>query len=97
MVRGSTGVTSTSPKRTIECVEESPFAERLEEAVYSSICKDPGSNGVVSARGDEHDWNVPPASCQLALKIWTRHPGHRDVEDQAVRLAEDIRCEKRLG
>src|SRR5688572_7923133 len=85
------------PKRGIECVEESRLAERLEEALYGSICKDTGPDGFVSARGDEDDRDVSPATCQLALKIRPRHPWHRDVEDQTARLTDDIRCEERFG
>src|SRR5919197_56441 len=51
----------------------------------------------VSVGGDEHDWNLLPPACQFLLQVGARHPGHRDVEEQTVRFADDVRREERLG
>src|SRR4029453_10498106 len=85
------------PKRSIECVEESRIAERLEQALYGSICKYAGSQCFVSAGGYKDDRYFLSTSCQLPLKVRTRHPGHRDVEDQTSGLPDNIRCEERFG
>ena len=47
-------------------------------------------------RGDEDNRNLLPPARQFLLQIGARHARHCDVENQAARLADELRREERL-
>src|ERR1700730_6147930 len=47
--------------------------------------------------GDEDNWNRLPPACQFLLQVGSRHADHRDVENEALGLANELRREERLG
>jgi hypothetical protein len=46
--------------------------------------------------GDEDDRDLLPPPRQFSLKIGPRHPGHRDVQEEALGFADEVRREERI-
>src|SRR5918994_253388 len=85
------------PKRGIERVEQGCLAERLEQALYGPTGEEARTDGPISVGGDEDRWNHLAPMHQFPVKIGARHARHCDVEQQAVRLADNLRGEERFG
>jgi hypothetical protein len=81
----------------MERLEESGFAEWLEQALHGTGLEQPGAQRVVSLSGDEDDRDKPLPADQLVLKLRSRHPGHRDVEDEALGVTDAIGRKELVG
>src|SRR5262249_32693500 len=88
---------SSHPQRGVQRIEQGGIAERLEEALHSALGEQPRPDGLVTVAGDEHDRNRVPPTYQFLLKLGSRHPGHRNVEDQTFSLRHELRGKERIG
>ncbi len=61
-----------------------------------ALRQQPRTDGPVSIGGDEDNRDLLPPTDQFLLKIGARHAGHRDVENQAARFADDLGGEERF-
>src|SRR5918993_1185075 len=86
-----------SAKRGRHGTEQSRLAERLEQALHGSLRQHARADAIVSSRRDVDDWNLEPSARQLLLEIGSGHARHRDVQDQAPRLANEPRREELFG
>src|SRR4029077_17243976 len=63
----------------------------LLSASWTSRLHDPNTESVSESRFAVSDIGTPPAPMyQFLLKVGARHPGHRDVEEQTPRFADDV-------
>src|SRR5262245_27764292 len=92
-------VATVSPhaQRGVQRIEQGCIAERLEQALHCAMGEQPWSDGPVIIGGDEHDRDCLLPTDQFLLKRGSRHPGHRDVEDQTSSPGHELRREKRVG
>src|SRR5215831_8158909 len=89
-------VRNMAAKRGADRIQQGCLAERLDQALHGPAREQTRTDRLVREAGDEHNWNLLPAPTQFLLKVGTRHPWHRDVEEQTAGLADDIRCEERF-
>src|SRR6185369_12215040 len=85
------------PKCGVESVEQGRFAQRLEQALDGPCREQARADRLIVSRCDEHNRDDLPATDQFLLQFGARHAAHRDVEQQAVGLAENIGREERFG
>src|ERR1700704_6549268 len=86
----------TSSQSFGERLEQCIVAERLEQALCGPQRQQARTDRCVTVRGDEHNRNRLPAARQFLLKIGSRHADHRDIENEAVGLTDELRREERL-
>src|SRR5918995_1869973 len=85
------------PKRGVESVEQRRLAERLEQVLHCALREQARTDRPVSVGGDEDNRNLLLPADQFLLQFGPRHAGHRDVEEQTARLADEIGREERFG
>src|ERR1700675_160428 len=88
---------SVQSKCGVERLTQSRVAEWLEQAIYSALVQQAGSDSFIRLSGDENDRNLLPANCQFLLQIGPGHARHDDIEDQALGLTNAIGREELLG
>src|SRR5438128_4805380 len=77
-----------------ECLQQSRFAEWLEQALHGAPCEHEGADRLIPGRGNEHDRNLLATARQFLLQILSGHPRHRNIEDQASGPVDTIRREE---
>jgi len=80
-----------------ECLKQGRIAERLEQALRCTLFEQSRANRPICAGGDKDDRNLLPATLQFPLKVGSTHPRHRDIENQALSLANAIGGEELFG
>src|SRR5262245_39016889 len=73
------------------------LAEWLEQALHGPLFEHPWPDGRIFPSGDVNDRNLLPATSQFLLEIRAGHTWHRDVENQALRLPDELRREELFG
>jgi hypothetical protein len=81
-------------KRSIEGLEQSRVAERLEQAFDRTLFDQPLANHRISVSRNEDNRNRLSLAHQFPLKIGPGHPRHSDVEDQTSGLIDAIGYEE---
>src|SRR5882672_11055746 len=81
---------SAHSKCGIERLNQSRFAERLEQTFHGTLFEQPLTNGLICLSGDEDDRNSFPTDLQRLLESGPGHAGHGDVEDQTPGLTDAI-------
>src|SRR5436190_7152216 len=87
----------TSSQSFGERLEQRIVAEWFEQALCGPQRQQAWTDRWITVRGDEHNRNRLPAACQFLLQVGSGHADHRDVENEAAGLADELRREERLG
>src|SRR4051794_4903610 len=81
----------------VERVEQGGLAEWLEQAFVGSVCEEPWTIRRIGVGGNEDNGNLLAPADQFLLQLGSRHPRHRDVEEETTRLTHETRGEKRFS
>jgi hypothetical protein len=90
----SVAESSAHSKCGIERLKQGRIAEWFEQALNRTLFEQAWTHGLVCMSGDEHDWNLLPATRQFPLEIGSGHARHGDVKDQASGLGDAIGCQE---
>lgn len=88
---------SAHAQRGIERPQQLRVAEWLEQALQRALFEQAWADGLICVSRDEDDRNLLPVTRQLPLQIWAGRARYGDVENEAFRLVDAIRCEERFS
>src|SRR5580700_10064669 len=95
--RASAFVRLSPSKGGVDRITKGRIAEWLKQALHCIPPKEMWTCSFIRLGGDENDWSFHPTSLQFVLQVGTRHPRHRNIEDQTLGLAHAIGREKLFG
>src|SRR5262245_57310369 len=83
-------LTSRPRKRGGQRRAEILLAERLGQAGHDPLIEKAGRKALARESRNEDDWNRVSLPKQFPMQLGSRHAGHYDVQDQALRFADAI-------